>query len=81
MTYRPISSLLERFERITEATAVDNAQDHRALLQARKILLPWQHLESLPHYRPSVDEAVRKALAVYGKPPYLEFFGGLEVAK
>lgn len=77
MKYRPISSLFERLEQITASTATDNAQDHRALLQARKILLTFQHLEGLPRYHRSVDEAVRKALVVYSKPPYPEFFGGL----
>ena len=75
---RPIRSLLDRLEEITRHTPPEAAEDHRNLLEARRILSTVLHLDNAtqPLYAELRDKAVYRALMVYGKPPYPEFFGG-----
>lgn len=78
MNYAPVRSLLDRLEEITKNTPPEAAEDHRNLLEARKILSSVLHLDNATHpvYVEARNKAIYRALVVYGKPPYPEFFGG-----
>lgn len=75
---QPIRSLLDRLEEITRHTPPEEAEGHRNLLEARKILSTVLHLDNATHpvYVEARNKATYRALMVYGKPPYPEFFGG-----
>lgn len=78
MNYAPVRSLLDRLEEITKNTPPEAADDHRNLLDARKILSSALHLDNATHpvYVEARNKAIYRALVAYGKPPYPEFFGG-----
>lgn len=78
MNSAPVRSLLDRLEYITANTPPEASEDHRNLLEARKTLSAALHLDHATHpvYVEARNKAIYRALVVYGKPPYPEFFGG-----
>ncbi len=78
MNPAPVRSLLGRLEYITANTPPEMAEEHRNLLEGRKILSSVLHLDNATHpaYVEARNKAIYRALVAYGKPPYPEFFGG-----